>query len=399
MGRLEIAPRYLTDEHDFLRREVRNFAEKECKPIAAEIDASKRFPAENFKKMGQLGFHGVLIPEKYGGSEMGAVACCIVNEELARVCASTALSYLAHSVLCVNNLYLHGSEAQREKFLPKLCNGEHLGAWALTEPGSGSDAKALKTRAEKKGDTYILNGSKTFITNAFHADVIIVFARIGSGEDKSRGLTAFIVEKGAAGLHVEEPMTKMGMRASPTSGITLDNCEVPAENLLGSEGGASQHMMKGLDIERATIAAISVGIAQGALDVAIEYSTQRKQFGQEIGKFQMIKKFLADMATETRAARLLTYDAAARIDDGEEDLTMDASMAKMYASEVGTRVAMNAVQVLGGYGYISEFPVERMARDAKLLEIGAGTSEIQRLMIARELFKQAGHSKLGGSKS
>lgn len=398
MGRLERAPRYLTDEHDFLRRTVRDFAEKECKPIAAEIDASKEFPANNFKKMGQLGFHGVLIPEEYGGTEMGAVACCIVNEELSRVCASTGLSYLAHAVLCVNNLYLHGNEDQRKKYLPGLCDGELLGAWALTEPGSGSDAKALKTRAEKKGDKYLLNGSKMFITNAYYADVIIVFARIGEGEDKGRGLTAFIVEKDAPGLTVHEPMTKMGMRASPTSGITLEDCEIPAENLLGGEGGANEHMMKGLDIERATIAAISVGIAQGALDEAIKYSTERKQFGTEIGKFQMIKKFLADMATETRAARLLTYDAAARIDDGETDLTMDASMAKMYASEVGTRVALNAVQILGGYGYISEFPVERMARDAKLLEIGAGTSEIQRLMIARELFKQSGHAMLGGEK-
>ena len=394
MGRLEHAPRYLTEEHNLLRQTVRDFAERECGPIATEIDAEKRFPAENFKKMGPLGFHGVLIPEQYGGSEMGAVACAIINEELGRVCASTALSYLAHAVLCANNLYLNGNEAQREKYLPKLCSGEWLGAWALTEPGSGSDAKALQTHAVKKDGVWILNGSKTFITNAFYADVIIVFARLGADGGKD-SISAFLVEKDSPGLTVGEPMTKMGMRASPTSMITFDDCEIPAENILGGEGSATHHMMQGLDIERATIAAISVGIAQGALDVALQYSTERKQFGTAIGTFQLIKKFLADMATETRAARLLTYDAVARIDDGETDLTLDASMAKIYASEVGTRVAMNAVQILGGYGYISEFPVERMARDAKLLEIGAGTSEIQRLMIARELFIQAGHGDLG----
>lgn len=381
-----------TPDHQMLRKAVRDFAVKEVRPLAAKIDKSKEFPRENFRKMGELGFHGVTVPPEYGGSGMGALACAIVNEELARECASTALSYLAHTVLCVNNLYLNGSDAQRKKWLPKLISGEHIGSWALTEPGSGSDAKALKTRYRKEKGGYVLNGSKTFITNAYYADVIIVFARPeGTGPEKDKdAITVFVVEGKTAGMKVHPPMDKMGMRASPTSEITFEECWIPEANLLGTERKGTEHMMLGLDIERITIAAIPVGIAQGALDVALQYSTERKQFGVEIATFQLIKKFLADMATETRASRLLVYDAAYRLDHGEKGLTMEASMAKYYASEVGTRVALNAVQVLGGYGYISEFPVERMARDAKLLEIGAGTSEIQRIIVARELIRKAG---------
>ena len=387
-----------TSDHEMLRKAVRDFALKHVRPIAAKIDKTKEFPRENFRLMGELGFHGVTVPAENGGSGMGAVACAIVNEELARECASTALSYLAHTVLCVNNLYLNGNEAQRRKYLPKLISGEHIGAWALTEPGSGSDAKALKTRYKretrdgKKG--FVLNGSKIFITNAFHADVTIVFARPeGTSADQDKdAITVFLVEKGTPGFKPHEPMDKMGMRASPTSEITLEDCFVPEENLLGEERKGTEHMMLGLDVERITIAAIPVGIAQGALDVALQYSTERKQFGVEIATFQLIKKFLADMATDTRAARLLVYEAAHRLDQGEKGLTMEASMAKYYASEVGTRVALNAVQVLGGYGYISEFPVERMARDAKLLEIGAGTSEIQRIIVARELLRRGGYT-------
>ena len=389
---------FQTPEHDMLRKAVRDFAVKELRPIAAKIDKTKEFPRENFRRMGELGFHGVTVPEEYGGSAMGALACAIVNEELGRECASTALSYLAHTVLCVNNLYLNGNEAQRKKYLPKLISGEHIGSWALTEPGSGSDAKALKTRYRrdtrngKKG--FVLDGSKIFITNAFYADVIIVFARPEgtSAEKEKDAITVFLVEGKTPGMKVHEPMDKMGMRASPTSEITFEDCFIPEENLLGSERKGSEHMLLGLDIERITISAIPVGIAQGALDVALKYANERKQFGVEIATFQMIKSFLADMATETRAARLLVYDAADRLDHGEKGLTMEASMAKVYASEVGTRTALRAVQILGGYGYISEFPVERMARDAKLLEIGAGTSEIQRIVIARELIKKSGHS-------
>lgn len=383
-----------TPDHEMLRKAVRDFAIREVRPIAAKIDKTKEFPRENFRKMGELGFHGVLVPSEYGGSGMGAVACAIVNEELARECASTALSYLAHAVLCVNNLYLNGNDAQRRKYLPKLISGEHIGAWALTEPGSGSDAKALKTRYKretrdgKKG--FVLNGSKIFITNAFHADVTIVFARPeGTSAEKDKdAITVFLVEKGTPGFKPHEPMDKMGMRASPTSEISFEDCFIPEENLLGEERKGTEHMLLGLDIERITIAAIPVGIAQGAMDVAVKYANERKQFGVEIGTFQLIKKFIADMATETRAARLLVYDAAHRLDHGEKGLTMEASMAKYYASEVGTRVALNAVQILGGYGYISEFPVERMARDAKLLEIGAGTSEIQRIIVAREVLRR-----------
>ena len=387
-----------TPEHEMLRKAVRDFALKEVRPIAAKIDKTKEFPRENFRKMGALGFHGVTVPAEYGGSGMGALACAIVNEELARECASTALSYLAHAVLCVNNLYLNGNEAQRKKHLPKLISGEHLGAWALTEPGSGSDAKALKTRyrTESRGGKkgFVLNGSKLFITNAFLADVTIVFARPeGTGPDKDKdAITVFLVEKGTPGFKPHEPMDKMGMRASPTSEITFEDCFIPEENLLGVERKGTEHMLLGLDVERITIAAIPVGIAQGALDVALKYATERKQFGVEIGSFQMIKTFLADMATETRASRLLVYDAAHRLDHGEKGLTMEASMAKYYASEVGTRTALKAVQILGGYGYITEFPVERMARDAKLLEIGAGTSEIQRIIVARELIRKAGYT-------
>ena len=387
-----------TPDHEMLRKAVRDFAIREVRPIAAKIDKTKEFPRENFRKMGELGFHGVLVPAEYGGSGMGAVACSIVNEELARECASTALSYLAHAVLCVNNLYLNGTDAQRKKFLPKLISGEHIGAWALTEPGSGSDAKAMKTkyrRETKNGKQgFVLNGGKIFITNAFYADVTIVFARPeGTSAEKDKdAITVFLVEKGTPGFRPHEPMDKMGMRASPTSEITFEDCFIPEENLLGQERKGTEHMLLGLDIERITIAAIPVGIAQGALDVALKYASERKQFGVEIATFQMIKTFLADMATETRASRLLVYDAAHRLDQGEKGLTMEASMAKYYTSEVGTRVALKAVQILGGYGYISEFPVERMARDAKLLEIGAGTSEIQRIIVARELMRKAGYS-------
>lgn len=386
-----------TPDHEMLRKAVRDFAVREVRPLAAKIDKTKEFPRESFRKMGELGFHGVTVPAEYGGSGMGALACAIVNEELARECASTALSYLAHTVLCVNNLYLNGSEAQRRKYLPKLIRGEHIGAWALTEPGSGSDAKALKTRyrRETRGGRkgFVLDGSKIFITNAWHADVTIVFARPEgtSAEKEKDAISVFLVEKGTPGFRPHEPMDKMGMRASPTSEITFEDCFVPEENLLGEERRGTEHMLLGLDVERITIAAIPVGIAQGALDVALKYATERKQFGVEIATFQMIKTFLADMGTETRAARLLVYDAAHRLDAGERGLTMEASMAKYYASEVGTRVALKAVQILGGYGYISEFPVERMARDAKLLEIGAGTSEIQRIIVARELLRKAGH--------
>src|SRR4051812_8061008 len=282
---------FQTPDHQMLRKAVRDFAVKEVRPLAAKIDKSKEFPRENFRKMGELGFHGVTIPPEYGGTGMGTLACAIVNEELGRECASTALSYLAHAVLCVNNLYLNGTDAQRKRWLPKLISGEHIGSWALTEPSSGSDARALKTRYRKdtrngkKG--FVLDGQKTFITNAYHADVIIVFARpAGTDPDKDKdAITVFVVERGMPGLNVHAPMDKMGMRASPTSEITFEDCFVPEENLLGVEKKGTEHMLRGLDVERATIAGISVGIAQGALDVAVKYAGERKQFGVEIGTF------------------------------------------------------------------------------------------------------------------
>ena len=381
------APRYtigfnFTEQHRMIRHTVEEFVKKEVAPIAHDVDISGSFQRENYDKMGDIGLLGVLIPEEYGGFGGDCVSCCIVFEELAYGCAGTALSWGAHAILCASNLFRTGNDAQRRKYLPDLISGKKIGSWGLTEPNAGSDAVGLQTHAVKKGDEYILNGSKMFITNAPVADTFVIFAR--TSDDRKKGISSFIVERGYEGFSTGPALEKMGMRASPTGAIYLEDCKVPAENILGEEGEGWNQMMTGLNIERTTFAALSLGIAQASLDASVRYAKERKQFGKPIGDFQMIQKMLADMACELEAARMLNYQTAQNIDDGKGSF-FEASCAKLLASEVATRAALDAIQIHGGYGYTREFPVERYMRDAKLMEIGAGTSEVQRLIIAREL--------------
>jgi isovaleryl-CoA dehydrogenase len=376
-----------SEEQKLIRNAVRALAEREVAPIAAEIDRSGSFPKRTFDKLGEMALLGIMIPAEYGGAGADAISCCIVLSELARVCASTALSYGAHAVLCTNNLYVHGNEMQRRQYLPDLISGKRLGAWAVTEPGAGSDALGLQCRAERRGDEYVLNGSKIFITNAPVADVFIVYARTRPGPPK-QGMSAFIIERGYPGFTIGPKLDKMGMRGSPTSEIFLDDCRCPAANLLGQENRGVAQMMLGFDIERVTLAAIPLGIAEACLEASLTYVKQRKQFGKPIGEFQMIQQMLGDMATELEAARALVYFAARKLGEGKK-ATREAAMSKLYASEIATRAALNAIQIHGGYGYMKDFPVERMLRDAKLMEIGAGTSQIQRLIIARELLARS----------
>ena len=383
------APRYtigfnFTEQHRLIRNTVEEFVRKEVAPIAHDVDISGTFPRENYSKMGELGLLGVLIPEEYGGFGGDKVSCCIVFEELAYGCASTALSWGAHAVLCSYNLYRTGNDAQRRKYLPDLVGGKKIGAWGLTEPNAGSDAVGLQTHARREGDYYILNGSKMFITNAPVADTFVIFARIS--DDRKRGISSFIVEREFEGFSTGPAMEKMGMRASPTGAIYFDNCKVPVENILGREGEGWSQMMHGLNVERTTFAALSLGIAQASLDVSVKYAKERKQFGKPIGEFQMIQQMLADMACQLEAARMLVYQTAQNIDQGQSSY-FEASCAKLLASEVATKAALDAIQIHGGYGYTREFPVERYMRDAKLMEIGAGTSQVQRMIIAREMLK------------
>jgi len=384
------APRYtigfnFTEQHRLIRNTVEEFVKKEIAPSAHDVDISGTFPREHYTKMGELGFLGIMVPEEYGGFNGDAVSACIVFDELAYGCASTALSWGAHSILCTYNLYRTGNDRQRKKYLPDLVSGRKIGAWGLTEPGAGSDALGLRTRAERKGDHYVLNGSKMFITNAPVADIFLIFAR--TGDDRRGGISSFIVERGFEGFGTGPAMEKMGMRASPTGAIYLDNCKVPAENILGEEGQGWEQMMHGLNVERTTFAALCVGIGQASLDASIKYVKEREQFGRPIGEFQMIQKMIADMACQLEAARMLVYQTAQNIDLGRGSF-FEASCAKLLASEMATRAALDAIQIHGGYGYTREFPVERYMRDAKLMEIGAGTSQVQRLIIARELMKK-----------
>jgi isovaleryl-CoA dehydrogenase len=376
-----------SDEQKLIQRTVRAFVEKEVLPIAAEVDRSARFPRETFDKLAALGLLGIMIPVEYGGAGADPIACCIVISELARACASTALSYGAHAVLCANNLYLNGSEEQRRRYLPALISGSKIGSWAVSEPGAGSDALGMQCKAVRQGDHFVLDGSKIFITNAPESDLFVVYAKTGV-QDASHRLSAFIVERGTPGFSIGPKMDKMGMRGSPTAQIFFDECRVPAENLLGVPDEGVAQLMNGFDIERVTLAAIPLGIAEAALEISLGYVKQRKQFGQPIGSFQMIQQMLADMATELEAARALVYFAARRLMDGKK-ATREASMSKLYSSEAATRAALNAIQIQGGYGYMKDAPVERMLRDAKLMEIGAGTSQIQRMIIARDLLRRS----------
>src|SRR5581483_8419595 len=353
----------------------------EVAPIAARTDREERFPAELFSKLGRLGIMGISVPKEYGGAGADFLSAALAMETLAYGCASTALSYGAHAFLCTQNLYTFADEKQRKRFLPGLCSGERLGAFALTEPGSGSDAGSITTSATKSGDHYRLTGTKMFITNASVAGLFLVFARTSSDQ-----ITLFAVERDSDGVTVGRPMEKLGMRGSPTSEVVFQDVAVPAENRLGEEGEGSVQLKRALDMERAIFSALPVGIATAALDAALAYAKERVQFDRPIAQFQLIQEMLAEMATEIEAARLLTYQAAAQLDEGQE-ITRSASYAKLFGAEMVMRATLKAIQIFGGYGYMREFPVERFMRDAKLISIGGGTSEIQKLIIARELLK------------
>jgi isovaleryl-CoA dehydrogenase len=378
---------HLTDEQLEIQQMVRKFAKNEIAPIAAEIDAESRFPAETFCKMGELGLLGLLIPEEYGGVGQSVLTFCVAIEEIAHGCASTSLSYLAHSVLCAHNLSCNGSEAQKRTYLPGLVSGEKLGALAMTEPGAGSDVLHIETSAVRVGEEYVVNGSKTFITNAPVADVFLVYVRTGNYEDP-RGISQLIIERDSPGFSIGQPFHKMGVRGSPTAELFFNDCRVPADNLVRGENQALGILLGGLDVERAVGASMAVGVGRAAFERALAYAKERQQFGQPIMMFEMITEKLANMSMEIEAARLLTFKAATLCDEGVR-CSAEASHAKLFASEMAVRTASEAVQILGGYGYMQEYEVERILRDARLGTIGAGTSEIQRLIIAREIIQRS----------
>ncbi|MDE1903170.1 MAG: isovaleryl-CoA dehydrogenase [Alphaproteobacteria bacterium] len=376
----------LGSEIEMLRDSVRGFADAAIAPLAAEIDRTDVFPRQLWPKMGKLGLHGITVEEEFGGAGMGYVAHVVAMEEVSRGSASVGLSYGAHSNLCVNQIRRNGSAAQKRKYLPKLISGEHVGALAMSETGAGSDVVALATRAEKKGDRYILNGSKMWITNGTDADTLVVYAKTDPAAGP-RGITAFLVEKGMKGFRVAQKLDKLGMRGSPTAELVFDDCAVPAENVLGQPNEGVRVLMSGLDYERVVLAGGPLGIMQACLDVVIPYLHDRKQFGKPIGEFQLMQGKLADMYTELNAARAYVY-AVARACDRGQTTRKDAAGAILYAAERATQMALQAIQALGGNGYINEFPTGRLLRDAKLYEIGAGTSEIRRMLIGRELFEE-----------
>jgi|CZKZ01.1.fsa_nt_gi alkylation response protein AidB-like acyl-CoA dehydrogenase len=378
-------PFVLTEEQEHLRREIREFALQEIAPHMAAWDEASEFPLAAVKKLGAMGLMGVIIPQEYGGAGLGYVDYVLAIEELSAVDGSVGLTMAAHNSLGTNHLFLAGNEAQKRKYVSRLATGEWLAAWALTEPGSGSDASSARTTAMKKGDRYVLNGNKTFITNGRYADVAVVIA-VTDKNKGTHGLSAFVVEKGIKGFKAGKKENKLGLRASDTSELIFEDCEIPAENLLGAEGEGFIDAMRVLDGGRISIAALSLGIARGALDAALKYVKERRQFGKAIAEFQGIQWKLADMATELDAARLLTQRAAVLKDAGHK-VTRESSMAKLFASEVAVHICNEAVQLLGGYGFIKDYPVEKFYRDVKLCTIGEGTSEIQRMVIAREILK------------
>ena len=368
---------------ELLRKTVREFAEREIKPIAREFDASGEFPARTVMKMGELGLLGMLVPPELGGSGATSLELAVAVEEIARVDGAHALIMGAHNSLCTGNILIAANDEQKRRYVPDLAAGKTVGAWGLTEPSVGSDAAGMKTTAMRKGGGWVLDGAKNLITNAPVAGTFVIMAKTDPAKG-NRGISAFIVEKGTPGLHIGKIEDKLGMRASATSQVLLEGCRVPEENLLGREGEGYVNALKTLDGGRVGIAALGVGLAQGAFEESVGYAKQREQFGQPIANFQGIQWHLADMAVKIEAARMLTYRAAWLRDQGRP-YKKEASMAKLFSSEAAMWVATKAVQVHGGYGYIKDYPVERMFRDAKLCEIGEGASEIQRLVIAREL--------------
>lgn len=378
-------PFVLTEDQEALRKEIRQFAAREIAPHVSEWDEKSEFPAAVVKKLGAMGLLGVIFPPEYGGAGMGYVDYVLAIEELSAVDGSVGIIVAAHNSLGTNHIFLAGNEAQKRKYVPKLASGEWLGAWGLTEPGSGSDAGGARTTAVRKGDTWVLNGSKTFITNGSYADTAVVIA-VTDKSKGTHGLSAFVVEKGTKGFRPGKKENKLGLRASDTSELIFEDCEIPAENLLGVEGEGFIDSMRVLDGGRISIAALSLGIARGALDAATKYVKERRQFGKAIAEFQGIQWKLADMATELDAARLLTQRAAVLKDAGRT-VTRESAMAKLFASEVAVRICNEAVQLFGGYGFIKDYPAEKFYRDVKLCTIGEGTSEIQRMVIAREILK------------
>ena len=375
----------LTEEQKLLKQTIRDFAETQIAPGAAERDEAARFPTELIPKMGELGLFGIMIPQEYGGAGLDAVSAAIIVEELARVDAAIALIVASHNSLCAAHILNFGSEMQKQKYLPPLAHGEKLGAWALTEPGSGSDAAALKTRATLEGEYWVLAGEKQFTTQGSTAGVYVIMASTDPSQGK-KGISAFIVECGTPGLRIGKVENKLGVRASDTAAVQLEEVRVPKENLLGEFNGSFYEVLKVLEGGRVGIAAMATGIAQGALEESTKYATMRKQFGKPIAEFEAIQWMLADMVTEIEAARLLVYRAA-QLKDGGIPFLRAASEAKLYAAETAMRVTTKAIQIHGGYGYIKDYPVERYFRDAKICEIGEGTSEIQRMVIAKELLR------------
>ena len=376
----------LGETADMIRETVKNFARNEIAPRAAEIDRTDKFPRDLLPKMGELGLLGITVEEEWGGTGLGYLEHVVAMEEISRASASVGLSYGAHSNLCVNQLRRWGNDDQKTRYLPKLISGEHLGALAMSESGAGSDVISMKLRADRKGDRYVLNGTKMWITNAPDADTLVVYAKTDM-DAGSKGITAFLIERGFRGFKVAQKLDKLGMRGSETGELVFDNCEVPEENIMGPVGAGARILMSGLDYERSVLSAGPTGIMQACLDVVIPYIHDRKQFGQSIGEFQLVQGKLADMYVQMNAAKAYVYAVAKACDRGET-ARKDAAGAILYAAETATRLALDAIQLLGGNGYINEYPTGRLLRDAKLYEIGAGTSEIRRWLIGRELFNE-----------
>jgi isovaleryl-CoA dehydrogenase len=376
----------LGPEIDMLRETVRDFAAVKVAPLAAEIDRTDEFPRHLWPEMGAIGLHGITVEEEYGGSGMGYLAHCVAMEEVSRASASVGLSYGAHSNLCINQIKLNGTPEQKRKYLPKLISGEHLGALAMSEPGSGSDVVSMTLRADRRGDRYVLNGTKLWITNAHYAETLVVYAKTEPAAGP-KGITAFIVENGFKGFRPAQKLDKLGMRGSPTSELVFEDCEVPEENVLGQLNRGVAVLMSGLDFERAVLASGPIGIMQACMDVVLPYVHERRQFGQPIGEFQLVQAKLADMYAALSAGRAYCYAVAKACDAGRVT-RKDAAAVILYTSEAATKMALDAIQLLGGNGYINDYPTGRLLRDAKLYEIGAGTSEIRRMLVGRELFRE-----------
>jgi alkylation response protein AidB-like acyl-CoA dehydrogenase len=375
----------LSENQVIIRDTIRDFAEKNIRPFIMEYDESQKFPMDIMQQLGELGFMGILVPEKFGGADLGYIEYALIVEELAKVDPSVSLSVAAHNGLCTNHINLFGNEEQKKKYLPDLASGKKIGAWGLTEAASGSDAAGLRSTAVKDGEYYILNGSKQFTTHGTVGETYVVMA-ITNKDAGKKGISAFILEKGMDGLIIGKKENKLGMRASDTTQLAFENCQVPAANLLGEEGMGFINSMQVLEGGRISIAALSVGLAQGCLDASIKYSSERKQFNRHLSEFQAIQFKLADMQTNIEAARMLTFRAAYMKDHNIPN-SKEAAEAKLFASEIAEKAANEAVQIFGGYGFIKEYPVEKFYRDVKLLTIGEGTSEIQRILIARDLLK------------